>query len=53
MDYSQIMLVFVVLAPGVVFGVLALLWLMGSVPTERLVSRITGVTFPPPLWRWP
>ena len=39
------MLVFVVLAPGVVFGVLALLWLLGWVPAERVVSRITGLTF--------
>jgi NADH:ubiquinone oxidoreductase subunit 5 (subunit L)/multisubunit Na+/H+ antiporter MnhA subunit len=44
-DYSQAMLVFVVLAPGVVFGALALLWLVGWVPAERLVSGITGVTF--------
>jgi NAD(P)H-quinone oxidoreductase subunit 5 len=44
-DYSQAMLVFVVLAPGAVFGVLALLWLVGWVPGERVVSRITGVTF--------
>jgi NAD(P)H-quinone oxidoreductase subunit 5 len=44
-DYSQAMLVFVVLAPGVVFAGLALLWLLGWVPAERAVSRITGVTF--------
>jgi NAD(P)H-quinone oxidoreductase subunit 5 len=44
-DYSQVMLVFVVLAPGAVFGVLALLWLVGWVPSERVISRITGVTF--------
>src|SRR5579862_8311455 len=42
---SQAILVFVVLAPGVVFGVLALLWLLGWVPSERVVSRITGLTF--------
>ncbi len=35
MDSSQATLVFVVLAPGVVFGVLALLWLLGWVPAER------------------
>ncbi len=45
MDYSQAMLVFVVLAPGVVFGVFALLWLLGWVPPERLISGITGVAF--------
>src|SRR5579872_2889720 len=39
------MLVFVVMAPGVVFGVLALLWLLGWLPTERVLSRITGLTF--------
>jgi NADH-quinone oxidoreductase subunit L len=44
-DYSQTMLIFVVLAPGVVFAVLALLWLAGWVPAERVVSRVTGVTF--------
>jgi NAD(P)H-quinone oxidoreductase subunit 5 len=44
-DYSQAMLVFVVLAPGVVFASLSLLWLLGWVPAERLVSGITGVTF--------
>ena len=45
MDYSQAMLVFAVLAPGAVFGLLALLWLGGWVPSERVISRITGVTF--------
>ncbi len=42
---SQIVLVFVVLAPGVVFGAFALVWLLGWTPGERLVSRITGGTF--------
>jgi len=42
---SQAALVFVVLAPGVVFGVLALLWVLGWVPSERVLSRITGLTF--------
>ncbi len=42
---SQAALVFVVLAPGVVFALLALLWLLGWVPGERVVSRITGATF--------
>jgi NADH:ubiquinone oxidoreductase subunit 5 (subunit L)/multisubunit Na+/H+ antiporter MnhA subunit len=44
-DYSQAMLAFVVLAPGVVFAVLALLWLVGQAPGERVVSRVTGVTY--------
>jgi len=44
-NLSQAILVLVVLAPGAVFGVLALLWLLGWVPGERAVSRITGATF--------
>jgi NADH:ubiquinone oxidoreductase subunit 5 (subunit L)/multisubunit Na+/H+ antiporter MnhA subunit len=42
---SQTILVSVVLAPGVVFIGLALSWLVGWVPGERVVSRITGATF--------
>ena len=45
MNLAQFALVFIVLAPGVVFGVLALLWMLGWTPSERTVSRITGVTF--------
>jgi NADH-quinone oxidoreductase subunit L len=45
MSLPQAILVFVVSAPGVVFGVLAFLWLIGWVPGERTVSRITGLTF--------
>jgi len=45
MGFSQIALVFLVLAPGAVFAVLALLWLLGWAPAEHLVARITGVTF--------
>ncbi|MCC6863146.1 MAG: hypothetical protein IT158_31510, partial [Bryobacterales bacterium] len=45
MSLSQAVLVSVVLAPGVVFIALALSWLLGWVPGERLVSRLTGVTF--------
>ncbi len=45
MDFWQGALLFAVIAPGVVFAVLALLWLLGWVPSERLLSRITGVTF--------
>jgi NAD(P)H-quinone oxidoreductase subunit 5 len=41
----QATLVFVVLAPGVVFATFALLWLLGWVPSEGMVSRITGLTF--------
>jgi NADH:ubiquinone oxidoreductase subunit 5 (subunit L)/multisubunit Na+/H+ antiporter MnhA subunit len=45
MNLSQGILLFVILAPGVVFGVLAFLWFLGWVPGERAVSRLTGVTF--------
>lgn len=45
MRLSQITLVFVVLAPGVAFAVLASSWLLGWIPGERVVSRITGLTF--------
>ncbi|MGD1093005.1 MAG: proton-conducting transporter membrane subunit [Bryobacteraceae bacterium] len=45
MNVSQAALVFVALAPGVVFATLALLWLVGWVPGERAVRRITGQTF--------
>jgi len=42
---SQAILTFVVLAPGIVFGVLASLWLLGWTASERVLSWITGVTF--------
>jgi NADH-quinone oxidoreductase subunit L len=45
MSLSQATLVFVVLAPGVVFGILASLWLLGWAPSERMLSRVTGLTF--------
>ena len=45
MDFSQATLLFVVVAPGAVFTAFALLWLLGWVPSERVVSRITGLTF--------
>jgi NAD(P)H-quinone oxidoreductase subunit 5 len=45
MSPSQAILVFVVLAPGVVFAVLAFLWLLGWIPAERMLSKITGATF--------
>ena len=45
MDVSQAALVFVVLAPGAVFGIFALAWLLGFPPGERLLSRITAVMF--------
>lgn len=45
MDISQVTLLLAVLAPGAVFGALALLWLLGWTPRERLLSRITAGTF--------
>ncbi|HUA17483.1 MAG TPA: proton-conducting transporter membrane subunit [Bryobacteraceae bacterium] len=45
MAFSQIALVFAVAAPGAVFVVLALWWLAGGAPSERVLSRITGGTF--------
>lgn len=45
MDLSQTLLLFIVLAPGVVFSVLSLLWLVGWVPTERVLSTTTGIVF--------
>ena len=44
MSTAQAALVFVVMAPGSVFCLLALLWLFGWAPSERIVSRITGLT---------
>jgi len=44
-DLSQAALVFLVLAPGVIFGILALVWLAGGDAPERVISRITGGTF--------
>ena len=45
MDISQALLLFVVLAPGVLFSAISLLWLLGWVPAERVLSRTTGVVF--------
>jgi NAD(P)H-quinone oxidoreductase subunit 5 len=42
---SQVILVAVVFAPGVVFALLSLSWLLGWVPRERGISVITGGTF--------
>ncbi|HTS76811.1 MAG TPA: proton-conducting transporter membrane subunit [Bryobacteraceae bacterium] len=45
MVFAQAMLVFVVLASGLVFVTFALAWLLGWVPSERVISSITGLTF--------
>src|SRR5215831_14371442 len=44
-DVAQTALIFAVLAPGIAFALLGLLWLAGWIPRERLVSRITGSVF--------
>jgi len=41
----QDILVFVVVAPGVIFAVFGLLWMIDWVPSERLLSWVTGLTF--------
>jgi NAD(P)H-quinone oxidoreductase subunit 5 len=41
----QDILILVVVAPGIIFAVFALLWLLGWTPNERLLSGVTGVTF--------
>jgi NAD(P)H-quinone oxidoreductase subunit 5 len=45
MSPVQAALVFSVMAPGGLFCLLGLLWLLGWTPSERIVSRITGLTF--------
>lgn len=45
MQASQALLLFVILAPGVAFAAISLLWLLGWTPTERFISRITSVVF--------
>jgi NAD(P)H-quinone oxidoreductase subunit 5 len=45
LDILQALLLFIVLAPGVVFSVISLLWLVGWVPTERVLSTTTGMVF--------
>src|SRR5437016_1126671 len=44
-NFSQIMLVFVVLAPGVIFALFSLLWLLGWAASERIVRATTRWTF--------
>lgn len=50
MDFAQAMLVFAVLAPGVVFVLLSALWLLGWEATEQAISRITGLVFSVSVW---
>lgn len=45
MSLPQATLVSVVLAPGVVFALLASLWMIGWAASERVVSWLTGLTF--------
>src|SRR5262249_6279653 len=46
------MLVFVAAAPAAVFSCFALLWLLGWVPSERVLSRVTGVKFSVSCMAW-
>jgi NADH:ubiquinone oxidoreductase subunit 5 (subunit L)/multisubunit Na+/H+ antiporter MnhA subunit len=41
----QDILILVVVAPGLIFTVFALLWLLGWTPSEHFLSGITGLTF--------
>ncbi len=45
MNFFQAILVLVVLAPGLVFALFGLLWLLDWTPGERLLAWVTGVTF--------
>lgn len=45
MSSAQGALVFAVMAPGGMFCLFALAWLFGWVPSERILSRLTGLTF--------
>lgn len=45
MSLSQFILVAIVFAPGLVFALLSLGWLLGWVPGERGIAAITGGTF--------
>ena len=45
MNTTQAALLLAVSAPGIAFFALALSWLLGWIPSERLLSRITGITF--------
>lgn len=45
MTLSQAALIFVIFAPGVVFGTLALVWLLGWAPSERTISSLTGAVY--------
>jgi NAD(P)H-quinone oxidoreductase subunit 5 len=44
-NLSQTILVAVVLAPGVVFALFSLAWMLGWTPGECVVSRVTGGVF--------
>lgn len=45
MNFPQAILALVVSAPGALFAVLALLWLLGWTPSEQILSRLTSLTF--------
>jgi len=45
MTISQMLLLAVVGAPGAVFALFSLLWLLGWTPPERLLTRVTSVVY--------
>ncbi|HVB87704.1 MAG TPA: proton-conducting transporter membrane subunit [Candidatus Dormibacteraeota bacterium] len=45
MSFPRDILVFVVLAPGAMFAILASLWMVGWTPSERVLTWLTGATF--------
>jgi len=45
MSFPQAILVFVVVAPGAIFAILASLWMVGWTPSERVLTWLTGLTF--------
>jgi NADH:ubiquinone oxidoreductase subunit 5 (subunit L)/multisubunit Na+/H+ antiporter MnhA subunit len=45
MELAQILLLITVLGPGIVAGLLGLVWLLGWTPPERFITRTTGGIF--------
>jgi NADH-quinone oxidoreductase subunit L len=44
-SFPHVILVFVVVAPGAIFAILASLWMVGWTPSERVLSWLTRLTF--------
>ena len=45
MTFPQMLLLGVVMAPGVIFALFSLLWLLGWTPPERALTRVTGAVY--------